>query len=298
MTSKKDAPLRRIQKLTLPLTYLKGIGPRRASLLAEKGLHTILDLLFFIPLRYEDRTRIFPIGETEGGIPLLVKGKVVSGREASFYPNRKRAFRIVLNDQTGGLELVWFHYRKPHLAQYAVPGRELLVYGQIQINRGQKQMIHPEVTLLDTNGPLSVADLLGYYPVYPSIQGISPNMIRSMIRTALDDYLSDLIDPIPKQITNRLSLPDLASAIKHTHFPSDDSHYDQLNQMATPFRKRLLFDQFFLVMLTMAYRKKSREKRPSPAFTVPLDLMEDFEIFFVGYFYFFHFWKFISHFMC
>jgi ATP-dependent DNA helicase RecG len=280
MTSKKDVPLRRIQKLTLPLTHLKGIGPRRASLLAEKGLHTVLDLLFFTPLRYEDRTRILPIDETEEGIPLLVQGKVVSGRETSFYPSRKRAFRIILNDQTNRLELVWFHYRRPHLAQYAVSGRELLVYGQIQMNRGQRQMIHPEVTLLDTNDPLSSAGLLGYYPVYPTIQGISPNMIRSMIRTALHNYLPVLIDPIPKQITDRLSLPDLASAIKHTHFPSDDSHFDQLNQMTTPYCKRLLFDRFFLVMLTMAFRKKSRKKRPSPAFTVPLGLMEDLGVFF------------------
>ncbi len=248
--------------------------------MAEKGLHTILDLLFLTPLRYEDRTRILPISETEEGIPLLVKGKVVSGREASFYPSRKRVFRIVLNDQTSGLELVWFHYRKPHLAQYAIPGRELLAYGQIQINRGQRQMIHPDVTLLDTNSSSSIASFLGYYPVYPAIHGISTNMMRSMIRTALDDYLSDLIDPIPKQVTNRLSLPDLGSAIKHTHFPPNDSRFDELNQMTTPFRKRLLFDRFFLVMLTMAFRKKYREKRPGPAFTVPLGLMEDLDVFF------------------
>jgi ATP-dependent DNA helicase RecG len=280
MTSKKDDPLRRIQKLTLPLSFLKGIGPKRENLLAKKGLYTILDLLFLTPLRYEDRTRIFSISETKEGIPILVRGKVVSGRETSFYSSRKRAFRIVLSDQTSGLELVWFHYRKPHLTQYAVPGRELLVYGQIQRNRGQRQMIHPEVTLLDTNGPLSAASLLGYYPVYSAIQGISLNMVRSMIRTALDDYLSDLIDPIPRQITSRLSLPDLASAIKNTHFPSNDSHFEQLNQMTTPFRRRLLFDRFFLVMLTMAFRKKWREKRPSPIFTVPLGLMEDLEGFF------------------
>ncbi|MBN1832289.1 MAG: ATP-dependent DNA helicase RecG [Deltaproteobacteria bacterium] len=280
MTSKKDDPLRRIQKLTLPLTCLKGIGPKRAKLLAEKGLHTILDLLFFTPLRYEDRTRILPISETEEGIPILVKGKVVSGRETSFYPSRKKTFRIVLNDQTSMLELIWFHYRRPHLAQYAVRGRELLAYGRIQRNRGQRQMIHPEVTLLNTNGPLSAVSLLGYYPVYPAIQGIAPNMVRSMMRTALDDYLSDLIDPIPKQITGRLRLPDLASAIKNTHFPSHDSHFDQLNQMTTPFRKRLLFDRFFLVMLTMAFRKKCREKRPSPAFTVPPGLMKDLDVFF------------------
>jgi ATP-dependent DNA helicase RecG len=158
MIAKKDAPLRQIQKLTLPLTCLKGVGPKRASLLAEKGLQTILDLLFLTPLRYEDRTQIVPLEKTEAGISVLVKGKVVSGREETFYPSRKRAFKVILKDETGRLELIWFHYRKQHVAQFTASGKELLVYGRIQINRGQRQMIHPEVTHLRNNGGQSTAD--------------------------------------------------------------------------------------------------------------------------------------------
>jgi ATP-dependent DNA helicase RecG len=101
-----------------------------------------------------------------------------------------------------------------------------------------------------------------------------------MIKTALMDYLADLIDPIPERITSRLGLPDLVEAIRHTHCPPNESDFDQLNCFAMPFHKRLLFDRFFLVMLTMAFRKRCREGGPSPDFTVPKGLMENLETFF------------------
>ncbi|MBW1862070.1 MAG: hypothetical protein JRJ02_06815, partial [Deltaproteobacteria bacterium] len=85
MILKSDVHFKNIRKLTLPLTCLKGVGPRRAMLLAQKGLHTILDLLFFTPIRYEDRTRISPINEAEAGLHALVKGKVIFGKEKRFY---------------------------------------------------------------------------------------------------------------------------------------------------------------------------------------------------------------------
>ena len=280
MIAKRNAPLRQIQKLTLPLTCLNGVGPKRARLLAEKGLHTILDLLFFTPFRYEDRSRVSPIHETREGIPVLVKGRVVSGREERFYPSGKRLFKMTIRDKESRLDLIWFHYKKPHLTKYTTSGMELLAYGRIQINRGLRQMIHPEVTLLDSDGAQSTAGRLGFYPVYRAIQGISTKVLRSMIITALDHYLTDLIDPIPGEITSRLGLPNLAGAIKHAHFPSEQLAFDQLNRFATPFHERLIFDRFFLVVLTMAFRKEARERRRSPAFSIPLGLMEDLKGFF------------------
>ena len=113
MIAKKDAPLRQIQKLTLPLTRLKGVGPKRATYLAQKGLHTVLDLLFFIPFRYEDRTQISPISKAEEGRPVLVKGTVVSGREERFYPSRKRLFKVVVRDKESRLISSGFNTKNP-----------------------------------------------------------------------------------------------------------------------------------------------------------------------------------------
>jgi ATP-dependent DNA helicase RecG len=280
MTAKKDAPLRQIQKLTLPLTSLKGVGPKRAKLLAQKGLNTVLDLLFFTPFRYEDRTQISPLSTAEDGIPVLVKGTVVSGREERFYPSRKRPFKVVIRDEESRLDLLWFQYKKPHLTKYAIPGLELIAYGRIQIHRGQRQMVHPELILPDAQGAPSGEGGLGFYPVYPAIPGISANLLRLMIRKTLNEHLGAVIDPIPEEIAGRLGLPHLSDALEHVHFPSEESSFDALNRYDTPFHRRLIFDRFFLVMLTMAFRKKFKETKTSPTFSIPSGLRDDLKEFF------------------
>ncbi len=119
MSRQKNAYLKKTQHLNLPLSSIPGIGSKRAAFFAAKGIHTVLDLLFFIPLRYEDRRRVTPVSETEEGMPVLVKGKVVFGRESRFYSTRKRMFRISIRDAEAGLELLWFNYRRPYLSKLA-----------------------------------------------------------------------------------------------------------------------------------------------------------------------------------
>jgi RecG-like helicase len=92
MPRHKNAYLKRTQDLDLPLSSIQGIGPKRAVYFSIKGIHTILDLLFFTPFRYEDRRKITPMSEAQEGPPVLVKGKVVFGREDRLR-GRKRMFR-------------------------------------------------------------------------------------------------------------------------------------------------------------------------------------------------------------
>ena len=275
MILKSDAHLKNIRKLTLPLTCLKGVGPKRAILLAQKGLHTILDLLFFTPIRYEDRTRISPINKAKAELHALVKGKVIFGKEERFYRSGKRLFKILIEDKESPLELLWFHYRKPHLTRFATPGTKLLAYGIIKMNKGRRQMVHPEITIMDDR--LAESAGLGFYPVYSAVKGVSSNTVRSVIKRALEGYLPSVIDPIPREITGRLDLPDLVKAIKHVHLPSRESSIDRLNQFDTRFYKRLIFDRFFLVMLAIRFVKKSREKRAGPDFPIPSVPMEKLE---------------------
>ena len=282
MTLKKstyleDTHLRQIKKLAQPLTKLKGVGPKRAMLMAQKGLYTILDLLFFTPIRYEDRTRISPLEKAEEGPPVLVKGRVVYGREEFFFTSRKQIFKLLIQDEGRGLELLWFNYRKPHLTGFTKKGTELLAYGAIKRNRGRLQMIHPEITVIDND---NAEGSLGFYSVYSAVQGISSNILRTIIRMALDEYLTSLVDPVPCEISGRLGLPDLACAIKDVHLPPGESSINHLNIFHTRAHKRLIFDRFFLVMLAIAFSKKSRERMPGPIFRVPPSLKEDLAKFF------------------
>ena len=102
--------LGQVPELNRPITSLKGIGIKRGELIAQKGLNTVLDLLFFTPIRYEDRSRIVPINETGEDSEVFVRGNVISAGEERFFRRGKRLFRIVIEDETAALDLLWFQY--------------------------------------------------------------------------------------------------------------------------------------------------------------------------------------------
>ncbi len=273
----KNSHLKKIQNLNLPLTSLRGVGPKRAALLSAKGLNSLIDLFYFMPFRYEDRTKISPIGRTEHGLPALVRGRVVKGKEEKFYPSRKRLFRIIIRDDEDELDLLWFRYRKPHLAGFAGKETQLTAYGTVRIDRGKRMMIHPDVRVSEAQGP---GDQPGFLPVYSSVEGISGNTLRSIIKDAIDNYSERIIDPLPKELLTRLELPGLRRSIENVHFPSHESTADSLNRADSPWHRRLLFDRFFYVMLTIAFRKMLRESESTPASLIPRGLIGDMERFF------------------
>jgi ATP-dependent DNA helicase RecG len=277
MTLPKDSPIKQLQTLSMPLSHLRGVGPGRAALLARKGLYSVLDLLYFTPIRYEDRTSISPIKGLRDGSPALVKGRVLRGGEERFYKSRKRLFRISIEDDDDELELLWFHYRKPHLTAFCEPGAGLMAYGVIRINRGVKQIFHPDIALLNDRAP---EDMLGVFPVYSSIEGVSGNLIRGLVRSALESYLEKIIDPVPGHVLSRLGLPGLAQAIEDVHFPPADAFKKDMNQPPALSHKRLIFDRFFFAMLTMTFRKISRKMESKPISLIPPGLAGEMERFF------------------
>lgn len=258
MNTARDTHLKSIQNLTLPVSTLKGVGPKRAGSFALKGIRTILDLLFLTPIRYEDRTKITPIQEVPEGAPVQVQGQVVFGKEERFFRSRRKIFRIMIRDEGAGLELLWFNYKKPHLDAMAAPGSTLLAYGSVTWNHGRRQMVHPEVV---KHAPGAPSELLGFYPVYPGVEGLSSAMLRSLMMKALQGHLSSIIDPVPARLAESLGLPSLEAALRSVHFPPKSCSLADLVSFQTAFHKRLLFDRFFLVMLTIAFRKRDRERR-------------------------------------
>jgi ATP-dependent DNA helicase RecG len=258
MNTTRDSHLKSIQKLTLPLSTLKGIGPKRAASFARKGIRTVLDLLFFTPIRYEDRTKITPIQEVCEGAPVQVQGKVVFGKEERFFRSRSKVFRIMIRDEGAGLELIWFNYKKPQLDAMAVQGNTLLAFGSVTWNRGRRQMVHPEVVKPAAG---TAGEMLGFYPVYSSVEGLSSAMVRSLVMKALQGHLSSIIDPVPAELALALGLPSLEEALRSVHFPPKSCSITGLNAFQTEFHKRLLFDRFFLVMLTIAFRKRDRKRK-------------------------------------
>ncbi len=273
----RDTHLKSIQKLTLPVSTLTGVGPKRAAFFAHKGIRTILDLLFFTPIRYEDRTKITPIQEVQEGTPVQVQGKVVSCKEERFFRSRKRIFRIMIREEGVGLELLWFNYKKPHLTAIAVQGSTLLAYGTVNWNHGRRQMVHPEVMKRATEEP---GGLLGFYPVYSGVEGLSSAMVRSLMMKALQGHLASITDPVPLQLAEALGLPSLEEALRSVHFPPKACSIAELNAGQTAFHRRLLFDRFFLIMLTIAFRKRERKTKVCPSLTLSSKAQNEVERFF------------------
>lgn len=277
MTFKKDTRYDHIQRLSLPLNLIKGIGPKRAALLGVKGINTVLDLFYFTPLRYEDRSKISPINCVKNGASCLVKGTVIEGKEEKFYPSHKKLYRITIAGEEGErLELLWFHYIKPHLAGFSRPGLKIIVYGKMKLSGGRRQMFHPDITKTRDG----VKESQGFIPVYSSVKGISGNTMRTLIGTAMNNYLEDIIDPIPLSILDQTHLPNLKTSIKGVHFPPRDSSVELLDRSETPFHTRLVFDRFFYLMLIMAFRKKINDNTLKPIYMIPETPEEDVKRFF------------------
>jgi len=260
--------------MNLPITSLKGIGPKRAEFFAAKGIVTVRDLIFFTPNRYEDRRRVFPIGKTAEGQSVWIRGKVLSSREERFSRRGKGFFIITIKDATARLELVWFHYRKAHLDRFAGEGLEVAAYGRIRTSKGRRQMIHPDIRVIKKG---KADEILGLYPVYPQIPGISAQVVRSVVSQALEKYQEMLKDVMPVEIRRRVGLPDLGEAVKCVHFPPKGASIDLLNQHGTICHKRLLFDRFFGVMLNIAFRRRMRKNRSGIVFSAPKELISRLE---------------------
>ena len=268
--------LEKIPELGQTLSCLKGIGPKRSRLLAKRGLHTVLDLLYFFPVQYEDRTRSLDIGRAEDRDQAWVSGTVVNARENLFPGSRKRLFRVVIEDDTGRIDLVWFHYRKPHLLTVAAKGSSLLAFGRIQVKGRQKQMIHPQILPHD---PGNKKKYLGINPVYPPLEGIPQRTISALVREALRLYGDSIQDPLPPSIRQSGAFMDLPCALRQIHLPPPQSPVQELNAGRTPGHIRLQFDLAFKIMLNLLFRKAVRKQRQIPSLKVPPDLKVQFEKF-------------------
>jgi len=277
MPGRKNIYPKKIQSLTLPIKNIKGVGPKRAGYLSKKGLHSILDLFYFTPIRYEDRTKITPIAEVDGNIPMLVKGRVVLGKEERLFKSRKSIFRIIIRDHQEELELIWFRYKKPYIIKYADQNSILYAFGKVRCNYGKMQMVHPDIF---TEQEAGTDKIMGFNPVYSEVAGISQKILRRLIRTCLEKYMDYVTDPIPERIISKTGLPDLHKALEFLHFPTSDASFKSLNDFRTPAHRRLLFDRFFTVMLLMAFRRNEKKKIKLPGYSIPKNMERNIRQFF------------------
>ena len=251
-------------RLQDPIQYLKGVGPRRAEHFARLGVRTGRDLLYHVPHRYEDATRVDQIGSLRPGDDATVIGEVVA---KGVLPTRKRLriFRAVLKDSSGLIECAW--PGQPWLDRQISKGDLLLVMGSVGFFHG-RQLRPREHTILAREG--EILDKGRVFPVYPATEGLSHRQIRGIVEANLDELLEEAIgrEVFPDDWLAELGLPRLADALEVLHRPENLAGVERA-------RRRLAWEElFFLQLLHARARHEVRSRESGIANLGPPDLTE------------------------
>ena len=203
------------------LTALAGIGPALAKKLEKLGLFRVEDLLFLLPLRYEDRTELVKLGALAAGTRCLVTGEVLLAE--TVYRGRRNLL-VRVGDGSGQITLRFFHFSRQQQAQFQV-GVHLTCFGEVRQGKLGFEMIHPEYRMLRKDQSAATDDTLT--AIYPSTEGVQQGRLRSLTDQALKIMQASPPDELlPSSVREELALPALADAIRYLHRPPSDAAID------------------------------------------------------------------------
>jgi ATP-dependent DNA helicase RecG len=242
--------------LHLPLQFLKGVGPRKAADLKKAGLHTVDDLLFRFPIRYEDRSRLQAIVSVKPGQTVAVSGEVLS---ASLQSTRRAGFRlftVLVQDASGQIQAVWPN--QAFLKDVIRPHMQIVLFGKAEYwgSRGL-QLTDPEFEIVKGEESPDAGIHTGrIVPVYERTGSVTTNMQRKLVWEVLQQLPQEMFDPVPADIRAREGWPSRRDALGPAHFPDKGTPIDALNAFRTPAQRRLIFEDFFVYETGLALRRQ------------------------------------------
>ncbi|HDZ9832594.1 TPA: ATP-dependent DNA helicase RecG [Yersinia enterocolitica] len=242
----------------VPLSTLSGVGASQAGKLAKMGLETIQDLLLHLPLRYEDRTRLYRIGDLLPGLSVTVEGEVLRS-DISF--GRRRMMTCQISDGSGVLTLRFFNFNAA-MKNSLSPGKHVIAYGEAKRGNTGPEIIHPEYRVHGENIGVELQESLT--PVYPTTEGIRQATLRKLIDQALTMLDSSVIaELLPIELSR--SLISLPEAIHTLHRPPADIQLADLEQGKHPAQRRLIMEELLAHNLSMlAVRAGAQSYRALP----------------------------------
>ena len=255
--------------LALPLTVLGGVGRRRAETLAKRGLRTLADLVFLLPSRYDDRRSLVPVSSLEVGLrATFVAHVLVADFTASRARGRMmRTFEAVVGDETGTVNLKWFRGGE-HIAGRVRKGATLLVTGDVRRYRFSKELLHPEIDVLDDGAgeggapPEAGEGLRRIVPVYSSVEGVPPRTLRRLVESAVGCCADVVEGLLPERLVRGRRLPALSEALRAVHEPEPDAAIEEYLQRRSAAHARLVLEELFLLELGLALRRAGRAREP------------------------------------
>lgn len=229
--------------LNASLTVLSGVGPKNAAMLARLGLHTLGDMLYHFPRRYDDYSQLKPIRDLMYGQQVTVIGTVAFTEARQVRGGKMHIFEAVINDGTGGLRLTFFN--QPWLVNRIREGEAISVSGKVEQYMGRLVMNSPDWE------PVEVENLYTnrIVPVYPLTQNVTQKWMRRLMNQVVNYWAPKLTDHLPEDIRLAAGVLDLGTALRQIHWPDTQADIRAA-------RERLAFDEiFFLQMGVMRQRR-------------------------------------------
>lgn len=238
-----------------PVTALKGVGPALAQKLAKLGIETLGQLLFHLPNRYLDRTRVQPIGGLQPGVSAVIEADI---RACDLVYGRRRSLVCKVQDATGTLTLRFFHFTAAQ-KQRLIAGARIRCFGELRRGAVGLEMVHPEYELLDQAAPRPLEQSLT--PHYPTTEGLTQPRIRALMAQALERLAQQPIaELLPEPITRSLGHVPLSKALALLHRPPVDTDLRAISEGTHPYQQRLVFEELLAHQLSMLMFRQSAKR--------------------------------------
>ena len=254
----------------IPVQNLKGVGPRLADKLAALGIEHLQDLLFHLPLRYQDRTRVTPIGSLQNGADAVIEGEV---KAADIVFGKRRSLLCRLQDGTGTVTLRFFHFSAAQ-KQSLTAGTRLRCFGEVRRGASGLEIYHPEYRQMGAQAAELEQSLTA---IYPTTEGLSQQSWRKMIDQTLALLCADnLVDWLPAELLPLKADARLDEILRFLHRPPPDAEVNALREGLHPFQQRLAFEELLAHNLALLQLRANTEQQGAPAFQSAGQLRQQF----------------------
>src|SRR6266403_2125825 len=277
--------------LSTEVRMIKGVGPQRAELLAQRGIYTLDDLLGYLPIRYEDRIHFSKVNAIQPNGVYTIRARVMSGQAVRTMRGRDAIYHLLVQDPTGQLPCKFFHggYLEGRLKQ----GQLLVLHGKAEVDKmrpARIEMVNPQIELLSSvdhslaaheadksaaQEEIDSTEVGRIVPIYEAIGTFGSRSIRRTIYTALQTLDPRMPDVLPEDLRARLGYPSRLQALAQTHFPAAEESVDALNEFRSPAQQRLIFEEFFLYQLSLALDRRATRKENAIAFKLREENVRD-----------------------
>ena len=238
------------------LIALKGVGPVLVSKLQKLKVHNQYDLLFLLPIRYEDKTSLHKISALVAGEKALIQGFVVL---TTVVYRGRRMLISQLSDDTGIITLRFFHFSKQQARRLA-KNTVVRCFGQTRKTASGLEMIHPEYQIINPENPAPLE--AGLTPIYPTTEGLQQGRLRKIVRAALEQQIDTIEELLPASIVKELGLVPLTESLREIHQPSQKNIVNDHESLA---RKRLIIEELLANQLALKRLKRHTKKEPAMA---------------------------------